>query len=135
MENKIKLGRNPIVSKVLIKISSHTNVFAKIFKVLLGCDIYCKLPSSTYIGHPYGIIIHSRACIGTKCIIMHQVTIGERRLGCGVPQIGNDVFIGAGAKILGDIIIGDNVKIGANAVVTKDVPNDCTVVEFNKLLL
>ena len=45
-----------------------------------------------------------------------------------VPHIGDNVFIGAGAKILGDIKIGNNVKIGANAVVTKDVPDNCTVV-------
>ena len=134
MNKKIKLVPNPLVSKLLIKVSSHNNVYVKLLKIFLGCDIYCKLPSSTLIGHPYGIMIHSGASIGTDCIIMHQVTIGERHLGYGVPHIGNGVFIGAGAKILGNITIGDNVKIGANAVVTIDVPSDSTVVEFNKIL-
>ena len=50
------------------------------------------------------------------------------------PRIGNNVFIGAGAKILGSVYIGNNVKIGANAVVTKDVPDGSTVVGVNKII-
>lgn len=64
--------------------------------------------------------------------IFHQVTIGSNTLKYsktfGVPKIGNNVYIGAGAKIIGKVIIGDNVRIGANAVVTTDIPNNATVV-------
>lgn len=74
-----------------------------------------------------GIIIHHRAKIGKKCVIHQQVTIGSNGRG-GVATIGENCFIGAGAKIIGGIIIGNNVKIGANAVVTKDVPDNCVVV-------
>lgn len=74
-----------------------------------------------------GIIIHPTAIIGHNCTIMQFVTIGTRQINKGA-VIGDNVFIGAGAKILGNIQIGDNVKIGANAVVLEDVPDNCTVV-------
>lgn len=54
--------------------------------------------------------------------------------GGGSPTIGNNVMIGAGAKVLGDCKIGDGYIIGANAVVTKDVPANCTVVSANKII-
>lgn len=73
-----------------------------------------------------GIIVSHNAVIGENCTIFHQVTIGEGR--GGAPVIGNNVLIGAGAKVIGGICIGNNVKIGAGCVVTKDVPDDATVV-------
>lgn len=73
-----------------------------------------------------GVIVHMKAHIGKNAVIFQQVTIGSS--GGGTPWIGDNVQIGAGAKILGKIRIGDNVMIGANAVVTKDVPDNCTVV-------
>ncbi len=83
------------------------------------------------IYHGDGIVIASGAVIGRGMTLEHQVTIGNRighegELGC--PTIGDDVFIGVGAKVLGAIHIGNNVRIGANAVVLHDVPNDATVV-------
>lgn len=85
--------------------------------------------------HPYGIIIHKNAIIGHDCTIFQYVTIGATfKSGSLAPKIGNNVYIGAGAKILGDIRIGDNVKIGANAVVTKNVPKNSTVIKFNEIL-
>ena len=74
----------------------------------------------------YGIIVSHNAIIGENCTIFHQVTIGEGR--GGAPIIGDNVLIGAGAKLIGDIHIGDNVKIGAGCVVTDDVPDNATVV-------
>lgn len=66
---------------------------------------------------------------------MQQVTIGQKTPeNAGVPTIGDDVYIGAGAKILGAIYIGCNVTVGANAVVTKDVPDWSTIVGFNRVL-
>ena len=65
--------------------------------------------------------------IGENCWVNPGVAIGYRDDKGGLPVIGNNVYIGAGAKILGPITIGDNVVIGANAVVSKDVPSDCTV--------
>lgn len=73
-----------------------------------------------------GIIVSHNAVIGRNCTILHQVTIGEGKN--GVPRIGNNVMIGAGAKVIGGIHIGNNVKIGAGCVVTKDIPDGATVV-------
>ena len=125
---------NPITAKLLIKASGGGNLFAKMYMISLGCDIYCRLPKTTKIGHPYGIIIHSMATIGKNCTIMHQVTIGEKEQGGKCPQIGNNVFNGAGAKILGKVTIGDNVIVGANAVVTKNIQDGMTVIGVNRIL-
>ena len=73
-----------------------------------------------------GIIISHNTVIGKNSTIFHQVTIGEGKN--GAPIIGDNVLIGAGAKIIGKIKIGDNVKIGAGCVVSCDIPDNCTVV-------
>jgi serine O-acetyltransferase len=79
-----------------------------------------------------GIFVSGGARIGENCVIFQQVTIGSvthpdaKR--AGSPQIGDNVYIGAGAKIVGQVTVGDNVRIGANAVVYKDVPDNCVVV-------
>lgn len=74
----------------------------------------------------YGIIVSHNAVIGENVTIYHQVTIGEGA--GGAPIIGDNVLIGAGAKIIGGITIGNNVKIGAGCVVVDDVPDNATVV-------
>lgn len=74
----------------------------------------------------YGIIVSHNAVIGKNVTIFHQVTIGEGT--GGAPTIGDNVYIGAGAKIIGGIRIGNNVKIGAGCVVAQDVPDNATVV-------
>lgn len=79
-----------------------------------------------YIAHPVGTVISARK-IGMNCTIIHNVTIGMRNE-WAFPHIGDNVFIGAGARVLGDIRIGDNARIGANAVVLDDVPDGATVV-------
>jgi serine O-acetyltransferase len=89
-----------------------------------------QIGAGFYIGHSGGIIISGLAKIGENVNISQQVTIGiagkgEKR---GVPTIGDNVYIAPGAKIFGKITIGNNVSIGANAVVYKDIPNDSVVV-------
>jgi serine O-acetyltransferase len=83
-----------------------------------------------YIGHHGGIVTNQYAPIGKNCNLSHGVTIGVTRRGenMGVPVIGNNVYIGPGAKIIGQVMVGDHAAIGANAVVTKDVPDDGVVV-------
>lgn len=75
--------------------------------------------------HPQNIIIGLYSIIGDNCTIYQDVTIGQNRN--KYPSIGNNVIIYAGAKIIGDIKVGDNAIIGANAVVTKDVPENAIV--------
>lgn len=77
--------------------------------------------------HLNGIIISHYAKIGKNCTIHQQVTIAQGA-GNKSATIGDNVFIGAGAKIIGDVNIGNNVKIGANAVVVKDIPSNSTAV-------
>lgn len=74
----------------------------------------------------YGIIVSHHAHIGKNATIFHQVTIGEGK--GGAPTIGDNCYIGAGAKITGNIRIGNNVKIGTNCVVFEDIPDNTTVV-------
>jgi len=85
-----------------------------------------------YIGHFGGITIASGAVIGKNVNISQQVTIGEAGQGkkAGAPTIGDDVYIGAGAKVIGKIKVGNNAKIGANAVVYKDIPDNSIVVNY-----
>ena len=82
---------------------------------------------NTRFPHPNGIVIHQDAVIGDHCLIMQQVTLGQTAEG-GAPTLGDGVYIGAGAKLLGKITIGNNTRIGANAVVLADVPENCTAV-------
>lgn len=77
-------------------------------------------------GHRQGIVVARTAVIGARCKIRHQVTIANGPDGAAI--IGDDVKIGAGAKILGRVRIGDRAKVGANAVVVDDVPPDTLVV-------
>jgi len=83
-----------------------------------------------FIDHGMGIVIGETSIIGDDCTIYHGVTLG----GTGKekkkrhPTLKNNIIVGCGAKVLGNIVISDNVKIGANSVVLKDVPKNSTVV-------
>jgi serine O-acetyltransferase len=80
-----------------------------------------------FIPHFGSIIINTRSRIGKNCYLSHDVTLGKAHSGPrqGVPVLGDDVFIGPGAKILGHLTIGDNAAIGANSVVLSDIPPSC----------
>ena len=99
--------------------------FKPIGEVITGIE----LPSEVTLGHRFridhfgGIVISGDAVFGDDCVIRNGVTVGLKNTGIkGSPIIGNRVDIGAGAKVLGAITIGDDVVIGANAVVITDVP-------------
>jgi serine O-acetyltransferase len=89
-----------------------------------------ELPYSAQLGrrlvieHQSGIVIHGNTVIGDDCIIRHGVTLGNRSLDrpFDAPRLGNRVNVGAGAKVLGAVSVGDDAQIGANAVVRSDVP-------------
>jgi len=94
------------------------------------------IPASTdigkgfYIGHFGGIVVNGKTKIGNNCNISQNVTIGYNARGKfpGIPILGDEIYIGPGAKIFDGIIIGSNVAIGANAVVNFNVPNNSVVV-------
>jgi serine acetyltransferase len=89
-----------------------------------------ELPYTATVGrrvvieHQHGIVIHGQCVIGDDCIIRQGVTLGNKTLDRpdDAPKLGNRVNIGAGAKVLGLVTIGDDATVGANAVVVKDVP-------------
>jgi serine O-acetyltransferase len=101
-------------------------VLAKLAEMFCGVTIgvAAKIGERLVIEHSGGIVVHGQAVLGDDCIIRQGVTIGNKRLGqpMDAPHIGNRVNIGAGAKILGAVQIGDDAEIGANAVVITDVP-------------
>ncbi len=103
-----------------------------LFRWLTGVEIHpgATLGRRFFIDHGMGVVIGETAEIGENCTIYHSVTLGGTSWNKGKrhPTLGNNVVIGAGAKVLGPLMIGDNARIGSNAVVVKDVPNGATVV-------
>jgi len=99
---------------------------------LTTVDIHpgAKIGQRVFIDHATGVIIGETAVVGNDVLIYQQVTLGGVSLSKGKrhPTIEDGVTIGAGAKILGNITVGKNAKIGANSVIIKDVPSDCTAV-------
>lgn len=131
-----EFSENPLGARVLLFVCRHrVPLFGKLVRLLFNSDIYCRFRSAILMPHPYGIVIHSKARIGSGVTVMQQVTIGSKDPGVNLaPVIEDGVYIGAGAKILGAIRVGRGAVIGANAVVTRDVPSYCTVVGANRIL-
>lgn len=106
-------------------------ILFKLAQILTGIELPCEaqIGRNFVIDHFGGIIISGFARFGDDCRIRNGVTVGLRRVDDPrAPVIGNNVDIGAGAKLLGPITIGDDVMIGANAVVLCDVPAGCIAV-------
>ncbi|MFH1128088.1 MAG: serine O-acetyltransferase EpsC [Candidatus Omnitrophota bacterium] len=105
---------------------------SQLSRFLTGIEIHpgAKIGKSLFIDHGMGVVIGETAIIGDNVLLYQGVTLGGTGLVKGKrhPTVGNNVVIGAGAKILGNITIGDSAYIGANAVVIKDVPANSTVV-------
>lgn len=103
----------------------------KMIQILTGVELPCEVEigENFKIEHFGDIIVSGYAGFGNDCIIRNGVTVGLQNIDHpAAPRIGNNVNIGAGAKLLGEITIGDNVDIGANAVVIRDVPKNCIAV-------
>src|SRR5262249_53762597 len=101
-------------------------------RFLTGIEIHpgAKIGQRVFIDHGMGVVIGETAEIGDDCTLYHGVTLGGTSWNKGKrhPTLGRGVVIGAGAKILGPILVGDEAKIGANAVVVRDVPSGATAV-------
>lgn len=116
----------PPVRMVLSAVAGALNAPIRFFR---GVDI----PAGAQIGpglclhHPHNVLISPSAVIGADCTIYQDVVIGEGGTLPGAPRLGDRVRVFAGAKIMGGVVIGDDVEIGANAVVVRDVPPDCVV--------
>ena len=96
-----------------------------------GIEIHpgATIGKNLFIDHGMGIVIGETTEIGDNCTIYHQVTLGGtgKETGKRHPTIGNNVLIGTGAKILGPVVIGDNVRVAAGSVVLKSIPGQVTV--------
>ncbi len=101
-------------------------------RFLTGIEIHpgATIGQGVFIDHGMGVVIGETAIIGDYALIYQGVTLGGTGKECGKrhPTLGENVVVGAGAKVLGNIQIGNNVRIGAGSVVLRDVPSDCTVV-------
>ncbi len=108
-------------------------IFSEFARWITGIEIHpgATIGKRLVIDHGMGVVIGETAIVGDDCLIFHGVTLGgtsQERNHRRHPKIGNRVMIGAGAKILGAIEVQDNVKIGANSVVTTDCPPNSTIV-------
>ena len=94
----------------------------------ISIPVQARIGKGFRIHHFGGIMIHPDAVVGEGCTLYHGVTLGDRGGWGGAPLVGNEVIIGAGAKVLGAIEIGDRSIIGANAVVVTSIPPDSMAV-------
>ena len=124
-----RYGVRPVLLRKIL--SALYRILFKLVQIVTGIELPCEVQigRNFVIDHFGGIVVSGFARFGDNCRIRNGVVIGlsvaERPC---APVIGNNVDIGAGAKVLGEITIGDNVLIGANAVVVKDVPSDSIAV-------
>ncbi|HDL09969.1 MAG TPA: serine O-acetyltransferase, partial [Candidatus Omnitrophica bacterium] len=115
-----------------LKIPYIPRIISQFARWLTGIEIHpgARIDRGLFIDHGMGVVIGETTIIGKNVTLYQGVTLGGtgKERGKRHPTIGNNVVIGAGAKVLGNITIGNNVQIGANAVVIKDVPDNSTVV-------
>jgi len=101
-------------------------------RFLTGIEIHpgAKIGQGVFIDHGMGVVIGETAVIGDYCLIYQNVTLGGtgKETGKRHPTLGDHVVVGAGAKVLGNLFIGHNVRIGSGSIVLQNVPSDCTVV-------
>ncbi len=112
----------PIVPRLISHVS----------RLLTGIEIHpgASIGQGVFIDHGMGVVIGETAIVGDYSLIYQGVTLGGtgKESGKRHPTLGENVVVGAGAKVLGNLQIGNNVRIGAGSVVLRDVPSDCTVV-------
>ena len=111
---------------------------SQISRFFTGIEIHpgATIGEEILIDHGMGVVIGETAEVGNRVTIYQGVTLGGTGKDTGKrhPTIGNNVMVGSGAKVLGPIKIGTNVKIGANSVVLKNIPDNVTVVRCNEII-
>lgn len=111
---------------------SFPRLISHLGRFLTGIEIHpgAEIGKGVFIDHGMGVVIGETAIVGDYSLIYQDVTLGGtgKQTGKRHPTLGENVVVGAGAKVLGNIDIGDRVRIGAGSVVLRDVPSDCTVV-------
>jgi serine O-acetyltransferase len=123
------LRTNPLLKYTIYPIAM-IMLHHQTYKLGISIPPNTHIDSGLYIGHFGGIVVNGESVIGKNCNISHGVTLGQANRGKskGCPTLGDNIYIGPGAKIVGAVKIGNNVAIGANCVVTKDIPDNSVVV-------
>ena len=107
-------------------------VVSHVARLLTGIEIHpgATIGRRVFIDHGMGTVIGQTAVVGDDCTLYQGVTLGGtgKTRGKRHPTLGRGCVVGTGAAVLGDIVLGDNVKVGAGSVVVRDVPDNCTVV-------
>ena len=121
-----RLWRSPLPLKLAARCLS------QIGRALTGIEIHpgARIGHSVFIDHGMGVVIGETAVVGNRCLLYQGVTLGGtgKQSGQRHPVLGENVVVGAGAKVLGGISVGANTRIGAGSVLLRDVDADCTVV-------
>ncbi|MDX2079440.1 MAG: serine acetyltransferase [Terrimicrobiaceae bacterium] len=135
------ISNGVVVDLYLSALRRRQRLLRRVLETLLNTEIDCPIPSKLFLPHPYGIIVGTTSILAENVTLMHQVTLGGRDPWCQATDLSGDypsleegVYVGAGAKILGPVKIGAWAMVGANAVVTKDVPPMHTAVGNNHLI-
>ncbi len=121
-------GRAPALLRLPFKVLAL--ILFKLCVIILEMDLdpQATIGPGLYIGHIGGVHINPGAILGRNCDVAHRVTIGASAMGrSGIPVLGDDVYIGTGATLVGKIRIGDGAKIAANTLVITNVPAGATV--------
>jgi serine O-acetyltransferase len=122
------VGENPLAARLLQFVARKNLPFKRLVFSILNCDLRCAIRAPILMPYPYGIVIEEGAVIGSRVTVYQQASLH------GAPVVEDNVCIGPGARILGAVRIGRGATVGANAVVTQDVPSHCTVVGANRIL-
>ena len=127
------VGANPPGARLLQVICrSRVPVLTGAIKTLFNSDLDCRLRSPILMPHPYGIVLERGTEVGNRVTIFQHASLS--RTEAGAPIVEDNVRIGPGARISGPVRIGRGATVGANAVVTRDVPSHCTVVGLDRIV-
>jgi serine O-acetyltransferase len=133
------LKNGPLAEAYLFCLRRKWRLPARLLGLVLACEIRSAVPARLFIPHPAGIVVANGARLGNDVVLLQQATLGCRSayagsLDDGDPTLEEGVYVGPGARILGRVTIGAWSIIGANAVVTENVPPFSIVVGHNKIL-
>jgi len=137
-----RLRNGKLVGAYLFCLRHNWRIPAKCFSLLLGCQIACRVPERLFIPHAFGIVVGPNSQIHNDVVLLQEVTLGVAgpydrsytKQSDTEPVLMEGVYVGPGAKILGHITVGEWSVIGANAVVTINVPPYSIVVGYNRIL-
>jgi serine O-acetyltransferase len=144
--SKLVYPKNPYISNSkaaefwLFLMRRGWNKPANLLGLILGSQIACKIPARLFVPHPFGIVVSSESVLFDDVVLLQQVTLGARypygKIGQkrGEPVVRQGVYVGPGARVLGAVTLGEYSVVGANAVVTEDVPPYSIIVGHNRIL-